>query len=149
MSKASKKNPSLAPLSILVGEWKAVGTHPLVPGVTLYGKTTFQWIENGAFLMMNNHIDHKDFPDGISIFGSDDSDERYTMLYFDERGVSRKYASTLKNNTWKWWREDKEFSQRVTSEIKDDGNTIVSKGEMSRNGSSWEKDLSLTYTRIS
>jgi hypothetical protein len=72
----------------------------------------------------------------------------YAMIYFDERDVSRKYISTLKNNVWKWWRNEKIFSQRFTCEIKDDGNTIVSKGEMSRNGKPWEKDIELVYTRI-
>jgi hypothetical protein len=149
MSKASKKNEALEPLHILTGEWKTVGKHPMFPDVSLNGKTSFEWIENGAFLMMKSHIDHEKFPDGIAVFGSDDSSKEYTMLYFDERGVSRQYTSTLKNNVWKWWRDNKEFSQRFTCEIKDNGNTIVSKGEMSRDGKSWEKDLELIYTRIS
>jgi hypothetical protein len=31
--------------------------------------------------------------------------------------------------------------------IADDGGTIVGKGELSKDGVSWEKDLDLTYTR--
>jgi hypothetical protein len=147
MSKAAKQNPSLQSLSILIGEWKTIGHHPFFPGITLTGKTSFEWIENGAFIKMNSHIDHKDFPDGLAIFSSDDSTEEFTMLYFDERNVSRKYICTLKNNVWIWWRNDKEFSQRFTCEIKDDGNTIVSQGEMCRAGKQWEKDLELIYTR--
>ncbi|MEO6040180.1 MAG: hypothetical protein ABIQ93_17330 [Saprospiraceae bacterium] len=149
MSKAAKKNPALVPLAILIGRWKTVGKHPLVPNVTLHGETSFEWLENGAFLIMRSHLDHPDFPDGIAIFGSDDSEAAYSMIYFDERGVSRKYMSTLRNNVRKWWRNDKEFSQRFTGEIKDNGNTIVSQGEMSKDGKSWEKDLGLIYTRIS
>ncbi|MEO8475318.1 MAG: hypothetical protein ABI477_24155 [Chryseolinea sp.] len=147
MSKASKKNKSLEPLNILIGEWKTVGNHPMVPNTTLNGKTSFEWLENGAFLIMLSHIDHKDFPDGIAIFGSDDSDEEYSMIYFDERNISRKYISSLKNNVWKWWRIDNEFSQRFTCEIKENGDTMVGHGEMSKDGKAWEKDLQLTYTR--
>ena len=49
----------------------------------------------------------------------------------------------------KWWRDEPSFSQRVTITIEDDGNKMVSKGEMSRDGAAWEDDLSLTYERSS
>lgn len=119
-----------------------------MPGKVLHGHTSFKWLEGGAFMIMHSSIEEEEFPAGIAIFGSDDLAEEYTMAYFDEREVSRKYISTLKDNVWKWWRNDPEFSQRFTCTITDDGNTIVSKGEMSRNGIPWEKDLELTYTRI-
>jgi hypothetical protein len=148
MSKASKKNPLLEPFEVLIGEWKTVGKHPMFSGAHLEGKTIFEWLENGAFLKMSNHIDHSAFPDGIMIFGSDDGRNEYNMVYFDERGVSRIYACTIENNIWTWWRDDREFAQRFTCRISEDRNTIVSTGEMSRNGKPWEKDLELIYTRI-
>lgn len=70
------------------------------------------------------------------------------MLYFDERGVSRRYEASLRENEWKWWRNNAEFSQRFTGTISADRRTIVGRGEMSRNGASWEPDLQLTYTRV-
>ena len=97
--------------------------------------------------MMHSESEAQEIPARIAIFGSDGSDE-YTMLYFDERGISRKYLSTLEDNTWSWWRHDPVFSQRFTGKIINQGNTIIVKGKMSRNGSSWEGDLELTYTRI-
>lgn len=148
MSKAAKKNPRLEPLGILIGQWKTTGKHPMLPDVILNGSTSFEWIENGAFVLMRMHIDHPEFPDGLAVFGSDDSEEHYAMMWFDERNVSRKYSATLQNKVWKWWRDDKAFSQRFTGEITDNGNTIVSKGEMSKDGKTWEKDLELIYTRI-
>lgn len=149
MSKAQIRNHRLEPFTALIGEWKTAGSHPAFPGVVLHGKTSFEWIEGGAFVIMRSHIDHKDFPDGLAIFGSDGSEEEFTMSYFDERNVSRKFTSTLKDNVWKWWRDDKEFSQRYTCQIHDNGNKITAKGEMSRNGKAWEKDLELTYTKVS
>jgi hypothetical protein len=134
--KAAKPNPALEPLSILIGEWKTVGSHPMMQGVVLHGSASFKWLEGGAFIIMHAAIEHEQFPAGVAIFGSDDSSEEYSMLYFDERKVSRKYASTLKDNVWKWWRNDAEFSQRYICTISNDGNTIVAKGEMSRNGQS-------------
>lgn len=147
-SAAAKPNKALEPLSILIGEWSTAGKHPLIPGITFHGRASFKWLAGGAFVMMHSEMSEKEIPAGIAIFGSDDSIDEYTMLYFDERGVSRKYLSTLENNTWKWWRPDPGFSQRFTGTIIDDGHTIIGKGEMSRNGAPWEDDLELIYTRI-
>jgi hypothetical protein len=70
------------------------------------------------------------------------------MLYFDERGVSRKYDVVVSGNAIRWWRDAPSFSQRYTWTIEDGGRVIKGKGELSRDGSTWEDDLQLTYTRI-
>lgn len=146
-NKASIPNPALKLFEALVGEWQTVGSHPYLPGVTLRGRVSFNWIENGAFLMTRSEIDKPEFPAGIAIFGSDDAAGKYYMLYFDERGVSRKYDVTMSGNQLKWWRDDPDFSQRSELTI-ENGNRMVSKGEMSRGGAAWEADLELIYTRI-
>ena len=144
---ASVPNPKLQPLSALVGEWSTVGTHPYVPNVTFHGSTSFEWLEGGAFLIMHSAIDEPGIPTGIAVIGSDDSEEDYFMLYFDERGVSRKYAATMRNNVWRWWRNAPGFSQRFTGTLVDEGRTIIGRGELSKDGVTWEKDLELTYAR--
>jgi hypothetical protein len=146
-NEAAKPNPALKPLSVLVGTWNTVGTHPLVPGTMFHGRTTFDWLEGGAFLIMHSQIDEPGIPSGIAIFGSDDTTGECSMLYFDERGVSRRYEVSLRDDVWKWWRNTPGFSQRFTGAIAADGRTIVSRGELSRDGASWEPDLELTYTR--
>ncbi|MBV9231663.1 MAG: hypothetical protein JOZ18_20305 [Chloroflexi bacterium] len=145
---AAIPNPALKPLSVLVGEWDTVGAHPLIPDTILHGHTSFEWLEGGAFLIMHSEIEEPGIPSGIAIFGSDDSTGEYFMLYFDERGVSRKYEVTLDDNGWKWWRNTPGFSQRSTLTLQDGGHTIIWKGELSKDGSSWEKDLELTYKRV-
>jgi len=145
---ASIPNPALKAFSILIGEWTTVGTHGLVPGTTYHGRTSFEWLEGGAFLMMRSEIDEPGIPSGISIFGSDNELGKYFILYFDERGVSRRQDASLQDNVLKWWRTAPGFSQRSTLTIVDDGRTIIAKGELSRDGVSWEKDLDLTYTRV-
>src|SRR5215216_858466 len=147
-NEAAKPNPLLEPLSALVGTWTTVGTHPQVPGKTFHGRTSFEWIEGGAFLIMHSEIDEPEIPSGVAVIGSDDTTGEYSMLYFDERGVSRKYEVSIGDNTWKWWRNASELSQRFTGVIAADGRTIVSTGEMSRDGGTWEPDLALTYTRV-
>jgi hypothetical protein len=145
---ASIPNPALKPLSVLIGKWNTVGTHPLFPDTTFHGHTSIEWLEGGAFLIMHSEIDEPGIPSGIAIFGSDDSTGEYFMLYFDERGVSRKYEVTLREGIWKWWRNVPGFSQRFTGTLLDSGDTIIGKGELSKDGSSWEKDLELTYKRV-
>jgi hypothetical protein len=70
------------------------------------------------------------------------------MLYFDERKVSRKIDVSFSDNKLKWWRNTSGFSQRFTWTISDDGNIIISTGELSKDNATWEKDLELTFNRI-
>jgi hypothetical protein len=146
-NEAATPNPALQPLSVLVGTWTTIGTHPLVPGTTFHGRTTFGWLAGGAFLIMHSQIDEPGIPSAIAIFGTDDATGECPMLYFDERGVSRRYEVRLQGNVWTWWRNAPGFSQRFTGAIAADGRTIVGRGELSRDGATWEPDLQLTYTR--
>ncbi len=141
-------NPALEPFSVLIGEWKTIGTHPKLPGITLHGHTSFNWMEGGTFLIMHSEMDEGKIPSGIAIFGSDNTKSEYFMLYFDERKVSRKYEVVFKDNVLKWWRNAPEFSQRYTFTFTDNNNTIIGKGEISGDGTTWEQDLDLTYTRV-
>lgn len=141
-------NPALNGLGQLVGEWNTVGTHPAVPDKVLTGKASFQWIEGGAFLRWYAEVAEEGFPAGIAIFGSDDATGELFMLYFDERNVSRKHQVSVENNVVKWWRNTPGFSQRYSWTITDDGNTIVGKGELSKDDTMWEDDLNQTFTRV-
>jgi hypothetical protein len=147
-NEATRPNPALQPFSVLVGTWRTTGTHPLVPGTTFHGRASFAWMAGGAFLIMQSEIDEPEIPSGIAIFGTDDSTGECSMLYFDERGVSRRYEATLENNVWKWWRNAPDFSQHFTATIAADGGSMTGSGQYSRNGGSWEPDLALTYTRV-
>jgi hypothetical protein len=147
-NKAEKNNPALEPFKALLGEWNTAGRHPYVPDKTLHGTAVFEWIEEGAFLMMRSHIEDERFPDGVAIFGSDDGMGKFFMLYFDERGVSRKYDVRIEGKELQWWRDDPKFSQRTVLTIADDGKSIAGRGEMNKDGKGWEPDLQLTYSRI-
>lgn len=147
-NEAQKQNPALLPFKVLVGEWKTTGTHPYFPGKTFHGHVSIQWIEGGAFLCIHSEIDEPEIPSGISIIGSDDHTKEFFILYFDERGISRKYDVTFEKNTFTWTRMNPEFSQRMVLTIADDGKSISSKGEMCKNEGKWEPDLELTYTRV-
>jgi hypothetical protein len=142
-------NPNLQPLARLIGEWSTVGSHPFLPGKTLHGRTTFSWLESGAFLRFQMHIDEPEIPDGVAILGTDDArPDAGVMLYFDVRDVSREYRWTISGNVFTWSREVPGFAQRMVHTISEDGQSIEAQGEMSRNSQAWEPDLQLSHTRI-
>ena len=142
-------DPKLQALAVLVGEWKTVGSHPMLPGKTLHGRTVFSWLESGAFLLVHMDSEAPDIPDGVAILGTDDaSPDAGVMLYFDDRNVSREYRWAIAGNVLTWSRDTADFSQRMVLTIAEDGTSIETRGEMSRSGHAWEPDLQLTYSRI-
>jgi hypothetical protein len=145
---ATKPNPKIQSLQQLIGTWSTTGHHPMVPGTTFHGRTSFEWIEGGAFLMMRSEIDEPEIPSGMAIIGSDDSSDVMTMIYFDERGVSRIYELTAEGNVVRWWRNSPEISQRCAVTVSEDGKTMQTKAEFSKDHGPWGQDLELTYTRV-
>jgi hypothetical protein len=130
----------------LVGTWATEGKHSMLPGEVIRGRATFEWLDGCHFLIWRSHYDHRAIPDAIAITGVMDS--RLSMHYFDSRGVHRVFLVTMTPGTWRFSRDGPDFSQRVTATFSDDGNTITSHGQLSRDGASWEDDLALTYRRI-
>jgi hypothetical protein len=143
-----KANPALALLTRTVGTWAVTGSHPYLPGRTLRGKVTFEPIEGGAFLRMHSKMEDPELPEGVAIFGTDGEDETCTMLYFDERGVARKYDVTFQADGYTWSRDSPKFAQRFRVTIAVDGRKMESEGSMKKDGGSWEPDLRLSYVRV-
>lgn len=144
---AQQPNPALAPLAPLLGEWRTTGTHPLVPGTTFHGRTSFAAHEGGAFVLMRSEIDEPEVPSGVAVFGSDDAAGTVTMLYFDERGTSRRYTVEVGAGEVSWHRDEAGFAQRMVLTAVADGSRLEGRGTMSRDGGPWEDDLQLTYER--
>ena len=147
-AKAMIPNPRLAACKPFIGAWRTAGRHALLPGVELHGRTTFDWHEGGAFLIMRSEIDEPSVPTGIAIIGSDDQLGAFTMLYFDERGVSRHYEVSIDHGVMRWSRAAPDFSQRYSITASSDGRTLHSAGELSRDGVTWNADLELHYDRL-
>lgn len=119
----------------------------MMPGITLHGRTQFAWRENGAFLSMHSSFTEAGIPTGVALIGSDDDAESLTMLYFDERGVSRQFDVRIDGDTIRWSRTSPGFSQRFALTIGRNGNTLHGVSELSRDDTTWEHDLELHYTR--
>ena len=141
-------NPALRPFEVVIGDWRTTGTHPLVPDTTFHGRASFAWHEGGAFVIMRSEVDEDEIPNSVAIIGSDDAAGSFFMVYFDVRGVSRKYDVTFIGDRLEWSRDEAGFAQRQSLVIDADGSRMVGAGEMSRDGGDWEGDLALTYERI-
>jgi hypothetical protein len=138
---------SLKQFEVLVGSWTMVGTHPYLPSA-VHGHSSFEWLREGALLAWHfNWEPGQGIPNAFSVIGHDDAAEPCSMLYTDERGVARIYQMSLAGGVWKMWRDSPAFSQRMTGTFSADGHTITWLGELSRDGSTWEPDLNVTYTR--
>jgi hypothetical protein len=145
-------------LEALVGDWEmqaSIGGH-----VMGRGHTAFEWLEDGAFLMQRadaepptedapaEWVANSPFP-LVTIIGLDDSSDTFCYAYADARGVHRVYRMSLHDGVWKiGGQSGPQFFQRFTATFSDDGNIVAGRWEGSSDGSSWEPDFDVTYTKV-
>lgn len=134
----------LLQLNILIGEWET-----MVPERGVRGRTTFEWLESGGFLIQRSTVQKPEYPDSISIIGATGSDGALQQHYFDSRGVARIYDVTVKDNVWTMFRDGPDWPQRFVGHFSEDGNTITARLERgSYPGGPLEHDFDMVYTRI-
>jgi hypothetical protein len=131
-------------LGQLLGTWTTEGRHPELPDA-VRGLATFEWLPGERFLVWRSHYDHPEIPDALAVTGV--TEGRLSMHYFDSRGVHRVYLVDIGPGTWSFRLDAPEFSQRFTGAFGDGGDTITGRGRYSRDGSTWNEDLALTYRR--
>lgn len=137
-------NPQLKDLEFLLGKWEMGLSNAAFlpqPSDTLKGRVTFEWMENGAFLLMRMGTD------ATWLMSRDEDQPSYTVLYFDARAVSRVYAMTFSRKVWTMWRESEHFSQRFTGRVSADERTITGEWTKRSNPQEWEHDFDVTYRR--
>jgi hypothetical protein len=98
--------------------------------------------------VMRSEIDEPEIPNGVAVVGSDDAAGTFTMLYFDERDISRRYTVEVGDGEVSWYRDEAGFAQRMVLTVAADGSRLDAQGTMSRAGGPWEDDLQLTYERM-
>ena len=111
-------NPALSPLQFLAGAWdmELSGAAFLPdPDASVHGPVTFEWIEQGAALVMR--MDGGETPAATWIIGRDESESDSCVLYTDDRGVSRVYRMSFSDRTWRMWHDTTEFAQRFDAEV--------------------------------
>lgn len=139
------RNPELDRLDGLVGSWKLTLADAwfLEPaGTEVHGTATVEWLDD-SFLLVRSQLDGTlDL-----VIGRSDAREAFTVLYHDERGVSRVFAMTLDGTRWTLSREDPDFYQRFIADIEPD--RISGRWEMSEDeGRTWRKDFDLIFDRV-
>jgi hypothetical protein len=144
---STDENPALKKLDILIGDWQISGSHRLIPN-PITGKINFSWFNGKSFLIMRIDFNRSGPPNSTAIIGSDDKAEKLSMIYFDERGVSRIYEIEFSDNTLKMQRNFPGFSQRFTGIVKDNGNIIEGVWELCEDDINWKKDLEIAYSKI-
>lgn len=150
--KEQRPSTEAAPLEPLVGEWSVEAVFPGAPPSDLRGKTVFEWMTGGRFLLQRWEVPVPEAPDGLAVIGVDRDGESYLQHYFDSRGVARVYAMSFDEGVWKLSRttvdfSPLEFSQRFTGTFGDDGRAIEGRWEICHDGSTWEHDFDLVYRR--
>ncbi len=150
-SNISSPNPMLKDLSMLLGKWEMeLSNAVFLPNAsaTIRGEVYFDWLEDGAFLVMRMGTQRSGTPSAIWLINRDDASSDYKVFYYDDRKVSRIYEMSFSGKVWKLWRQSPNFSQRFEGHIVNDGNKILAKWEKSEDGQNWEHDFDVTYTRM-
>jgi hypothetical protein len=144
------RNPALGDLAVLIGDWRIDLTNAdfLDDGAAMSGTMSVEWLD-GAFIVMRSSMDHDGPPKSVCVIGRNEARSDYTLLYADERGVSRIYGMTLEDRIWIQHREDPGFHQRFQGTVDPGGNRIVATWTKSHEDvRTWEHDFDLTYTRL-
>ena len=146
-----QSNLALDELKPFIGEWDIEITSMSFRedlSAVERGHSSFAWLEGGAFLIQHSEISASDFPRSVAVMGPDEEAGTYRMLYHDSRGVSRIYRMTFSGGIWTLWRDFPGFSQRFHGTFAEDGKIITARWERSSDGSNWERDFDLTYTKV-
>jgi len=136
----------LEPFEALIGEWTIELTHPAVEGTVIRGRTTYEWLEGGRFLIQRAVNEHPDFPDSLSVIGVMEGESDLSMQYFDSRGVHRIYTVGFNGSELTLERDEPGFAQRLSARLSDDGSTFTGVWQLDE-GEGYQDDLAFTYRR--
>ena len=141
-------NPALKDLEIFLGQWTAeISNASFLPDLsdTIKSNASFEWYEEGEFLILRQGT--KEIPHATWLISRDQDSSNYTVLYFDDRHVSRVYEMSFEDDNWKIWRNAPNFIQSFEGKLSKDKNTITGAWSKSSDGKKWEHDFDLVYKR--
>jgi hypothetical protein len=145
---ADRARQALDPLDALVGEWSMRSSLTPAGEAGPRARSTFAWLAGRRFLIQRWEVDHPDAPDGIAVIGFDEAGGTLLQHSFDSRGVARVYTMSLRDGVWTLERraEAPDFCQRFEATV--GAEAIAGRWETSADGTTWQPDFGLTYTRV-
>lgn len=90
------KNEAIAALEPLIGEWEYTMYNAWFlesMDTEVKGLTTIERLHDSFVVFRETDADQK--PSGVWVIGYSDPQEKYQMLYYDERGVARIFDTTF------------------------------------------------------
>jgi hypothetical protein len=141
-------NPALQDLGFLAGTWTMELSNASFlpdPKAVVRGNVSFEWFDHGDFLVMRQGA-KGGTPYATWFIGRDQDSADYTVLYIDDRRVSRVYAMSLQKGEWRIWRNSPGWSQRFIGKLSKDKKTITGLWE-NKTGSKWTRDFDVKYLR--
>jgi hypothetical protein len=141
-------NIALAALEPLIGQWEYTMYNAWFlesMDTKVKGFTTIERLHDSFVVIRSSNADKK--PEDIWVIGYSDPQKKYQMFYYDQRGVARIFNMTFDGKRLFFSREDEDFYQRMTIDIKSD--CLHSEAWASEDkGKTWRKDLEMTLKRL-
>jgi hypothetical protein len=136
-------------LAVLVGTWRTTGrTYPLpsAPAAEIDAIDTYEWLPGGYFLIHRvDALVGTDEVKGIEIIGYDPTAGTYRAHWFDNRGSTDTFQAELDGDVWRMW----SARERFTGRFSPDRNSISGTWECSSDGSTWDRWMEVTLTKMS
>lgn len=142
------KNKALAALESLIGEYDSIMYNAWFlesMDTEVKGSAVIERLHDAFIVVRSTDVDKK--PNDIWIIGYSDPQEKYEMFYYDQRGVARIFDVIFDGKKLVALREDKDFYQRLTIEITNDGLYFVPEASEDK-GKTWRKDFDMVYERV-
>jgi hypothetical protein len=140
---------ALKELEVLVGTWSIEATPPGGEPWPGGASITYEWLDDDKRLLVERStVEMAEAPDATCVIGCDAATGRYFQLYTDDRNVCRVYELSIGAGEMRIWRDGAPFSQRFTGRFSEDGDRIDARWEAAKEGTNWETDFDLVFTRV-
>lgn len=142
------QNKALATLEPFIGEWEYTMYNCWFlesMDAKVKGFATIEWLHDTFLVIRNSDSDRK--PADLWVIGYSDARQKYQLFYHDQRGVARIFNLDFDGKKMAFWREDRDFHQRVSLQITDEGLHALAEASEDE-GTTWRKDLEMAYRRL-
>lgn len=126
MTDIKRPNPALKALNIMVGTWDLKG-HDLSTREEVHGRSTFEWLEGGFFMVHRFHFDYAGRAiAGIELIGyNEQSRQLKTHVYSTDGPEPLEYTWELDDKTFTNWFGEAGADDHYKGQFSEDKNTLT------------------------